>query len=518
MHKRPLAVISVFFIIGIVLGRFLPESVTLFHVFVSTLILIAISFILSIKTSSREIASSPSAPRNDRGGKAAHAFLFLSIISLGALLYLNSNVFPPDHISHFLGKDKVKAEIIGIIKSPAEARGVYYGKVSSRYVFEIETVEVSGLRLAVSGLALVRIQTEKDYQYGDRLVVKGTIMRPGLPNETSRLRPSLRSGLRSKNISVRAQSKTNFNYKQYLENQNIFAIINASEKNVTLLAHDYKSSPVLKYAYLVREKLKNMFLEKMPLESGAFLRAILLGDRSELPKKLNESFRNSGTMHILAISGLNVALLAGAFLFLFKLLRIKREIYYILTMLSLVFLMVLTGSSASVVRATIMCIVFLTGRLLGRPIDAYNSLGVSAFIILAINPKDIFDIGFQLSFTAVWSMVYFMPKLTQFIKKDWNFHIKRHLLEPLAISISATVGTFPLIMYYFRMVTPIAVISNILIVPLMFVLMIGGLCFIALGWLPFIGVLISSFNNILANFIFFLAEFFAGIRFGHFNV
>ncbi|MDP2911845.1 MAG: ComEC/Rec2 family competence protein, partial [Candidatus Omnitrophota bacterium] len=170
------------------------------------------------------------------------------------------------------------------------------------------------------------------------------------------------------------------------------------------------------------------------------------------------------------------------------------------------------------VRATIMCIVFLTGRLLGRPIDAYNSLSAAAFIILAINPKDVFDIGFQLSFTAVWSMVYFMPKLTQFIKKDWNFHIKRHLLEPLAISISATLGTFPLIVYYFRMATPIAVISNILIVPLMFILMIGGLCFIALGWLPFIGVLISSFNNILANFIFFLAEFFAGMKYGHFNV
>ena len=142
----------------------------------------------------------------------------------------------------------------------------------------------------------------------------------------------------------------------------------------------------------------------MPLESGAFMRAILLGDRSELPKRLNESFRNSGTMHILAISGLNVALLAGAFLFLFKLLRLKREIYYILTMLSLIFLMVLTGSSASVVRATIMCIIFLTGKLLGRPVDAYNSLGTAALIILAINPKDLFDIGFQLSFIAVGSI------------------------------------------------------------------------------------------------------------------
>jgi competence protein ComEC len=344
--------------------------------------------------------------------------------------------------------------------------------------------------------------------------VKGAIAKPSLSFRQAR-RISQHNIVQAR---PKAESRTNFNYKQYLENKNIFAIINASEKNITLLSRNYKSNPIIKFVYFVREKLKNQFLEKIPLESGAFLRAILLGDRSELPKKLNESFRNSGTMHILAISGLNVALLAGAFLFLFKLLRLRREIYYILTMLFLIFLMVLTGLSASVVRATIMCIVFLIGRLLGRPVDAYNSLGTAAFIILAINPKDIFDIGFQLSFMAVWSMVYFMPKLTQFVKKDWNFYIKRYLLEPLAISISATLGTFPFIMYYFRMVTPIAVISNIFIVPLMFILMIGGLCFIAFGWIPFLGNLLSCFNDTLANIIFFLAEFFAKVKFGHFNI
>ena len=141
-----------------------------------------------------------------------HIFLFLSITSLGTLLYLNSNIFPSKHISHFLGKDKVKAEIIGIIKSPAEARGVYYGKVRSRYIFEIETMRLQSDKVTrsqrhkpvpsavegdtktqenpwidIHGLALVRIQTEKDYQYGDRLMVKGTIKRPGLPNDASRL-------------------------------------------------------------------------------------------------------------------------------------------------------------------------------------------------------------------------------------------------------------------------------------------------------------------------------------------
>ncbi|MDP2921434.1 MAG: ComEC/Rec2 family competence protein [Candidatus Omnitrophota bacterium] len=501
MDKRPLVVIAVFFILGIVLARFLPDSITLLHAFVITLILVTLTLTLSLK--------------RERG---AHVFLFLSIISLGALLYLNSNIFPQNHISHFLGNDKIKAEITGVIKGPSESRGIYYGKVSSRYVFELESV--GGFK--ISGLTILRIQTEKEYNYGDRILLKGTIKRPGLSNNTSRLCPSLRSGLRSKNNNVRArpkaESRTNFDYAEYLKNQNIFAIINASEKNVILLERDYKVNPVIRYAYLVREKIKNQFLEKMPFESGAFLRAILLGDRSELPKKLNESFRNSGTMHILAISGLNVALLAGAFLYLFKLLRIKREICYILTMLLLVFLMLLTGSSASVVRATVMCIVFFTGLLLGRPVDMYNSLGAAALFILIADPKDVLDIGFQLSFIAVLSMVYLTPRLMRFVKKDWNFYARKYLAEPFMISVSATLGTFPFILYYFRMATPIAVISNIFIVPLMFILMIGGMCFIAFGWVPFLGGLIAGFNNGLANTIFFLAAFFASLKYGHFNV
>ena len=282
MDKRPLAVIAVFFIIGIVLGRFFQDHIRLIQVFYA-----AISFIIATIICVRF-------------SRIAHTFLFLSIISLGSLLYLNSNIFPPNHISHFLGRDKIKAEIIGVIKSPAEARNVYYGKVNSRYVFELEDINGS----EVAGLALIRIQTEKDYQYGDRLRVKGTIKRPDFrrlkPAATNNGDiPAINDGKVAATFRLRKKEIPGFNYREYLENQNILAIINASEKNVTLLARNYKVNPVVRFAYFVREKLKNQFLEKMPLESGEFLRAILLGDRSELPKKLNESFRNSGTMHIL---------------------------------------------------------------------------------------------------------------------------------------------------------------------------------------------------------------------------
>ena len=425
-----------------------------------------------------------------RFNKTAGVFLLLSASCLGLFLYLNSNIFPPDHVSRFLGKDKLKAGITGIIKGPVEARDVYFGKVNSRYVFELEIMD----NLKVTGRALIRIQTEKDYQYGDRLLVRGMIKRPAY------------------------NKKTNFDYRRYLENRGIFAVINAKEKDVILLARNYRANPVLKLAYSAREKLKRQFLEKMPLETGAFMRAILLGDRSELPRKLNESFRNSGTMHILAISGLNVGLIAAFFIFLFKALRVRREVSYVVTMLLLIFLMLLTGSSPSVVRATVMCVVFMLGMLLGRAVDPYNTLAIAAFFILAKDPKDLFDVGFQLSFLAVLSMVYFTPKLTRLVKVDMNLQVKRYIWSPLAVSMSASIGTFPLIWYYFKMFVPISVVSNMFIVPLVFILMVGGLCFCAAGWVPFVGGLLAGFNNAVALLIFSLAEFFAGVKFGHFNL
>ena len=248
------------------------------------------------------------------------------------------------------------------------------------------------------------------------------------------------------------------------------------------------------------------------------MRAILLGDRSELPKHLQEAFKNSGTMHIIAISGLNVGLVVVFFVYFFRFIRLRREISYIITMLFLVFLMLLTGSSPSVTRAVIMCIVFLIGMLLGRPVDPYNTLAIAALFILLKNPKDFFDVGFQLSFLAVLSMIYFTPKLMRLVKDNVNFYIRKYLWSPFAVSLSASIGTFPFIMHYFRMFVPISIISNIFIVPLMFVLMVSGLCFSVLSWIPFIGKFLAIFNHILASTIFFLADFFAGIRFGHFYI
>ena len=497
MNKRPLVVICIFFILGIILTRFLSDSVRFLHIFIGTLIFIVLSFIFS------------------RYQKISNIFLLLSITSFASLLYINSNIFPKGHISHFLGEEKLKTDIVGIIKSPALTRKPYYGKINSTYLFEVEGMKDNDEWLELQGLAQIRIQTEKDYEYGDRLMVRGTIRRPYSVAAAS-YAANMNKG-RHKMAQLQEHKKKSFNYREYLERQNIFALVNTKEANVTILAHNYKSNPILKYTYILREKLKNRIIDKIPLESGAFLRAILLGDRSELHKDIQIAFKNSGTMHILAISGLHVGLIAIVIMFLLKALMLKREVYYVLTMVFLVFFAMFVLSTPSVVRAVVMTCLFLAGRLLGRKVDVYNILGAAAIFILAVNPKDFFNVGFQLSFLAVLSIMYFAPKIMKLIKENTNFYLKKYLYMPMAVSTSAWIGTFPLILYYFRMITPVSIIANLFILPVLFLLLIGGIAFLMLGWVPSIGVFLAGYCNFLSNILFFLTGFFASLKFGHFS-
>ena len=474
MNKRPLAIIAIFFVLGIALARFLPDTIGFPRMAAITLIFILASFI------------------SCKYRMLANIFLFLSVTLIAALWYVNSSIYPNNHIGNFLGEEALKSGVVGIIKSPTLSRKPYYGKINSTYLFYVEAIRTRGdTWFNVEGLAQVRIQTEKDYRYGDRLFVRGTIKKP--------------------------KEGVSFNYREYLQRQDIFAVINTKEDNVRVLSHNYRVNPVLRYLYLIRERLKNQIIKNMPLETGGFLRAILLGDRSELPQGLEANFKDSGTMHILAISGLHVGLIALSILYLLKSLRVKRELAYILTILFLIFFVLLTLSRPSVIRAAVMACIFLVGMLLGRRADVYNSLGAAALFILVRNPKDLFNVGFQLSFFAVFAILYLAPKFMKSIKGDVNFYLRKFLYMPLAVSVAAWLGTFPLILYYFRIVTPVAIIANLFIIPLLFLLLIGGLSFILLGWVPFLGTFLAGFSDICGQAIFKLATAFASLRFGHFH-
>jgi competence protein ComEC len=172
-------------------------------------------------------------------------------------------------------------------------------------------------------------------------------------------------------------------------------------------------------------------------------------------------------VHILVVSGFNVGIVAFAVMLVLKLLRAPRKMRFLITAACLIVYCLMTGVSNPVVRATIMALLYMLAYFFKREPGIYNSLSVAVIFILALNPRQLFDIGFQLSFASVISIAYIYPKLKQLI------HTEVTRLKPLGfiadgflVSLSAWLGTMGFIAYYFKIFSPVTVLANIFIVPL----------------------------------------------------
>ncbi len=144
----------------------------------------------------------------------------------------------------------------------------------------------------------------------------------------------------------------------------------------------------------------------------------------------------------------------------------------------------MTGASTPVLRATVMAIVLMSAYLVKREADIYNSCAVALIFILVINPRQLFDIGFQLSFVSVISIVYLYPKLKSFLSPSvLKIKYIRFLVEGCLVSLSAWLGTMSLIAYYFRIVSPVTVLANMIIVPLASLITLCGFSLIVMEFI-----------------------------------
>jgi competence protein ComEC len=194
---------------------------------------------------------------------------------------------------------------------------------------------------------------------------------------------------------------------------------------------------------------------------------MVLGEKKNIPAFVYNSMVKSGTVHILVVSGFNVVLVTFIIVLFLKIIRIPRVIrFYIATPLLIIYCL-MTGASTPVVRATLMAVVFMFAYLVKRELDIYNSFALAAVFILAVNPNQLFDIGFQLSFASVISIVYLYPKIRLFLcPKIISLSLARYLVDGCLVSFSAWVGTAGFIAYYFKIISPITVLANIFVVPL----------------------------------------------------
>lgn len=204
-------------------------------------------------------------------------------------------------------------------------------------------------------------------------------------------------------------------------------------------------------------------------EEGEFLKGLLIGDRAGIPPETIRAFVTSGVAHVLAVSGSNVAVVALMLAFLAGLLRLPRRIRTALVAAGLLFYMELTGGQIPVVRATIMALTFLVGSAAQRRANAYNSLGMSAMLILLIDARQLFDAGFQLSFCAVFGIIHLYPRMNAWIVRfqraiRWRRYAAA-VLRLCAVSLAATLGTLPVTAAWFGRVSVIGILANIPVVP-----------------------------------------------------
>jgi competence protein ComEC len=194
---------------------------------------------------------------------------------------------------------------------------------------------------------------------------------------------------------------------------------------------------------------------------------LLLGERERLSPDLLRSLRNAGVLHILTVSGLHVGLIVGAVLLLGKALRAPLALQVTLALAACFFYAGIVGNRAPVVRASIMAAAALGGVLLQRDSPGINTLCLAGLVLLGIHPGSIWEIGFQLSFGAVFGIVAFFPVLRGF---GFLRSLRRRkgiswILDGLLVSLSAQLGVCPLVAYHFSQWTPVSLLANLVVLP-----------------------------------------------------
>ena len=226
-----------------------------------------------------------------------------------------------------------------------------------------------------------------------------------------------------------------------------------------------------RYFHRFRRWLKTRFDEYLePAETGLLL-GLLAGDRSGIPEALRNDFQRSGLVHVLAISGFHVVLLAGMLMVFLKATRLPHKAASVIAICLLALYVPVTGSSSAVIRAVLMFAVPQLGTLLQRPANTMNSLGVALLCILLHSPAELWNTGFQLSAAATAGILVgnsYNPlrHLPEFLKRSkiWNL-LESLAIAPTYVTLCATLATAPFLIHHFKTLSPMAWLGNIIVVP-----------------------------------------------------
>ncbi|MEK7359947.1 MAG: ComEC/Rec2 family competence protein, partial [Planctomycetota bacterium] len=431
----------------------------------------------------------------------------LLLVAVAAAYYdCRTDSIPANHLERLLTARRSLGRIKGVIISPPImlddaiviqrlsrfASGRYSGKpgFKTSFLMRAEAVETTSGWREVSGTVKVNFYpsdvevSNRDavlsllhqLVYGQRVELLGQVFLPT---------PPLNPG--------------EYDYKGYLQKQmpSVRCLMTVAHADNVTLCGVSRQNPVYRSIYTLGNALNNMIYLHTFSNSAPMISSMLLGNRVDLPGETIDNFMKTGIIHFIAISGFNVAIVVFTIWLPLRLLRINQTLS-IGAVLVVVFLYAfLTGLNPPVLRACIMVAAFLCSFLVRRQWDITSGLFTAVFFILARNPADLFNVGFQLSVVATFGIVYgssriegwlfrvalFVEALQVKAERGRFFFLKKYLRKSFCVSLAAWLATMPITAYYFHLFTPCICITNLIVFPLFWIITVCGIVLLTLGTL-----------------------------------
>ncbi len=453
--KRPLCLFAVSFILGILLLSSIGLNPFLI---ISSIILLTITCLLK-----------------KLGNLKIIICISLSFFIVGGMLFYNGEYRYTGRFNQFYDNP---IEVKGFIDS--EVQNSEDGKTN--FVLQTESVVYKNKYFKVKNKILVYVNNINiKTGYRAKISLTGVVEKP---------KPATNPG--------------GFDYRRYLASIGVSGRIYLNGASDIQLSGQKGGGYLYRIGYAIKNKVIDIISYSLDKNQAGLLEGMLIGYKDGLDENAFTAFSKAGLTHIMVASGMNVAFIILPFTFIFKKLRLSSLKANIITIFILVLFVFVTGFSASVVRAVIMGIIILTGRIIMREPDIYTSISASALILLIMNPYTLFDIGFQLSFGATLSLVMFYPQIKPFTECKY---IPNVISDTLAATVAAQIGVIPVTLYYFNNFSTFSIISNILVVPLVEFVTIIGFIMVFTGLLNiYLAVIIGYINNTFLSFILFVTE------------
>ncbi|MGR3311522.1 MAG: ComEC/Rec2 family competence protein, partial [Candidatus Brocadiales bacterium] len=425
------------------------------------------------------------------------SFIFVGMTGVSYHHYYYYSHYPINHMSRLATTEKTPARLQGIVVSSPiikQLKTNYSSEAMKQMSFLLmadmmenrdEWIKVSGtvrVSLYANAESLDLRRQESQIKYGDKVELLGTISTPAPPSNPGQ-----------------------FDYGAYLQRQRprVTALMMITNPfNIKVLSRG-NGNTFFAFVYFIKKRFAETINKCCTPDSSSIITAMILGNRQNISADVMDTFKKTGTMHFLAISGFHVGILIIAAHTFLRLLCINRKVSAGIMILFLVLYATLTGMVPSAVRACLMASIYFGAILLSRERDWPNSIAAAVLIILIRNPSELFSVGLQLSVLGVLGIVYASNRIEGTLWKGTSLverlqapeergkfeFLWRYIRKTLCVSLGAWLAVMPLIAHYFHMVTPFAPLLNIIIFPLICILVVTGLIILIAGSIhPFLAI------------------------------